>query len=75
MASQLESDVVAHVLRLIEKGKIFSITIEDPNGPVIKKLRTRSNNLLVGPCPDASPCNGDCIQCVYMPGCGWYCGD
>lgn len=76
MASQLESDVVAHVLRLIKNGKTFSISIEDPDGPVVEKIRKqRGNNLLADPCPDASPCNGDCIQCVYMPECGWYCGD
>jgi hypothetical protein len=77
MASQLESDVVAHVLRLIKNGKTFSISIEDPDGPVVEKIRRRrGNNLLAGPCPDdAPPCNGDCIQCVCMPGCGLYCGD
>jgi hypothetical protein len=71
MASQQESDVVALVRKLVEGGKTFSISIEDPDGPVIKGLRRGGVNF--SPCPDPEPCSGNCVKCVSIPGCGLYC--
>ena len=71
MASEPESDVVALVRKLIENGKTFSISLEDPDSPVVKSLRALGNNF--GPCPEPDPCDDDCVQCVYIPGCGSYC--
>lgn len=63
MASQLESDVVALVRKLIEKKQIFSISLLDPDSPEVKKILAPGIRFS----DDCTACDDGCLEHIILP--------